>query len=295
MKAAIVQIAPKLGDPDANLARHLEGVRRARARGADLVVFPELSLTGYLLQDLVPEMAEEARGGRRLKALAAASRGIGLVSGFVERGAGLSFFNAAACFSSGALIHVHRKVYLPTYGMFDEGRYFSPGDTFRTFDAPWGRTGMLICEDFWHLSAPYLLSLQGLEVLIVISASPVKGVDASPRLKSAAPWVDLARAVARQMSCWVIYANRSGYEDGWSFQGGSFVCAPSGELIAEGKVLKDDLVVAALPAAALRKARLAYTLLRDEKIDLVRREMDRIAFERPASTIARRAASGEPG
>src|SRR5262245_10053542 len=222
MKVALAQITPKLGDVEANLARHLDALRRARARKADLVVFPELSLTGYLLQDLVPEVAEEPATSRRLKALAAAAKGAGLVVGFIEKAVGERCFNAAACYASGNLLHVHRKVYLPTYGMFDEGRYVTPGETFRSFDAPWGRTGLLVCEDFWHLSASWLLSLQGMDVLVVISASPVKGLDRSKELKSRTPWIDLARVVSRQMACWVIYVNRAGYEDGWSFQGGSF-------------------------------------------------------------------------
>src|SRR5712691_9979961 len=200
MKIALAQTAPKLGDPDFNLARHLELVRRARSKGADLVVFPELSLTGYMLQDLVPEVSEETRRGARLRALSAASRRIGIVAGFVERAPGILYYIAAGLFLGGALAHLHRKVYLPTYGMFDEGRYFAAGDTFQTFDAPWGRTGLLICEDLWHLSSSWLLSLQGMEALIVVSAGPAKGVDGSGDLRSHSTWVELGRVIARQLS-----------------------------------------------------------------------------------------------
>src|SRR6266853_1390801 len=264
MKIALAQIAPRLGDPDANLDRHLDLARRARAQGADLVVFPELSLTGYMLQDLVPEVAEEAPRGRRVRALASASKGIGIVAGFVERAPGLMHYNAAACFLGGAIAHLHRKVYLPTYGMFDEGRYFAAGESFHAFDAPWGRTGLLICEDLWHLSSSWLLALQGMETLIVISAGPARGVDASRDLRSGTTWVDLGRVIARQLSAWVVYANRAGYEEGWSFQGGSFACAPSGDVVARARLLQEDFVVASLPAAAIRKARLATPLMRDE-------------------------------
>jgi len=298
MRIAVAQMAPKLGDLDANLALHLEALSRARRKGADLVVFPELSLTGYMLQDLIPDVAEEAPRGRHLRTLATASRkagGSGIIAGFVERAHGVMHYNAAACFARGSLIHIHRKVYLPTYGMFDEGRYFAAGESFRTFDAPWGRTGILICEDFWHRSSSYLLSLQGMEVLIVISASPAKGVDASPDLRSRATWVDLGRVAARHLACWVVYANRAGYEEGWSFQGGSFVCGPGGEIVAEGRLLKEDLVVASMPGWRMRKARLACPLPRDEKIDLVRREMERISSERAAPPLGRRRAGGEPG
>jgi NAD+ synthase (glutamine-hydrolysing) len=289
MKVALAQIRSKLGDPDSNLARHLEIVRRLSSRSADLVVFPELSLTGYLLQDLVPEMAEPAGSGRRLKALAAASRRAGIVAGFVERGPEHRDFNAAGCFHGGRLIGLHRKVHLPTYGMFDEGRYFAAGDAFRAFDAPWGRTGLLVCEDFWHLSASWLLSLQGMDLLVVISAGPVKGLDGSGRVRSAEIWVDLARVVARHLSCWVVYVNRVGYEEGWAYQGGSFVCDPSGEVAARARDLKEEILVARLPERCLRTARIASPLLREERADLVLRELGRIAREggaRPA---------GEPG
>src|SRR5262245_9054822 len=147
MKAVLAQVAPALGDVERNLALHLEETRRAARRGADVVVFPELSLTGYLLQDLTQECAQDPAASAPLRRLAAASRKIGIVAGFVERAPGLLHHNAAGCWIDGALAHLHRKVYLPTYGMFDEGRYFAAGDVFRSFAAPWGRTGLLICED----------------------------------------------------------------------------------------------------------------------------------------------------
>jgi len=261
MKIALAQIAPRLGDPDSNLSLHLEFARRARLKGADLVVFPELSLTGYMLQDLVPEVAEEAPRGRRLQQLASASKRIAIVAGFVERAPGLMHYNAAACFIGGSMAHLHRKVYLPTYGMFDEGRYFAAGESFQTFDAPWGRTGLLICEDLWHLSSSWLLSLQGMEALIVVSAGPAKGVDGSRDLRSHSTWVELGRVIARQLSAWVLYANRAGYEEGWSFQGGSFACAPSGDVVAQAKLLEEDLVVAAMPAAGPNTVRIHEPML----------------------------------
>lgn len=279
MKVALAQIRSRLGDPGSNLDRHREIVRRLDSRRVDLVVFPELSLTGYLLQDLVPELAESPGKGRHLKALAAASRKTGIVAGFVESGPAHRCFNSAGCFRGGRLIGLHRKVYLPTYGMFDEGRYFAAGDSFRTFDAPWGRTGLLVCEDLWHLSASWLLSLQGMDLLVVISAAPVKGMDSSGRLRSVEVWTDLAQVVARHFSCRVIYVNRVGYEDGCAFQGGSVVCSPTGEIVARAGNLKEEILVASLPERDLRTARLASPMQRDEKIDLVRRELERILAE----------------
>jgi predicted amidohydrolase len=293
MKVALAQIAPKLGDSDANLERHLEIIRRCGRKGADLIVFPELSLTGYMLQDLVAEVAEPVRGSRRLKAIASTAGSRGVILGLVERGEGHLQYNTAVCLARGRRIGSHRKVHLPTYGMFDEGRYFAAGESFRAFDAPWGRTGLLVCEDFWHLSASYLLALQGMDLLAVISASPAKGLDASKELRSVAVWTELAQVVARQLTCWVLLANRVGYEDGRAFQGGSFICAPTGDLVVRAKPLKEEIVVADLPERVLRRARANAPLLREEKPDLVRREIDRILGERAGAGSGRRRGSRE--
>lgn len=277
MKAVLAQITPALGDVGRNLKRHLEEIRRAHRSGADLIIFPELSLTGYLLQDLVSDCAQKVGESRVLEALAGASRGIGVVAGFVERGGDQILYNAAACFLEGKLAHLHRKIYLPTYGMFDEGRYFGAGEVLRTFDAPWGRTGLLICEDLWHLSNAWLLAQQGMDVLIVVSSSPTKGLDAAAVPASRSSWLTLGRVMAQFLTCFVVYVNRTGYEDGWNYAGGSFALAPGGALLTEGKLFKEDRPRFALNAALLRRVREASPLLRDEKIELVRRELDRIA------------------
>ncbi len=280
MKAVLAQIAPALGDVDRNLATHLAEIRRAARAKADLIVFPELSLTGYLLQDLTAESAQDPARSVPLRRLAEASRTIGVVAGYVERSPALLHHNAAGAWLDGRLAHVHRKVYLPTYGMFDEGRYFAAGEMFRTFQAPWGRTGLLICEDFWHLSSSYLLSQEGMEVLVVISASPIKGLDAARHPSSVEAWIQLGQVVARFLSCFVLYVNRAGYEDGWSYGGGSFAVDPSGKVLARAGLLRPETLTVTLDPPRLSKARTAAPILRDEKLDLVRRELDRIAAAR---------------
>jgi NAD+ synthase (glutamine-hydrolysing) len=202
------------------------------------------------------------------------------VAGFVERTPAQLHHNAAGCWMDGRLAHVHRKVYLPTYGMFDEGRYFAPGEMFRTFEAPWGRTGLLVCEDFWHLSSSYLLSQEGMDLLIVVSASPVKGIDASRHPASAQAWRQLGQVVARFLSCFVLYVNRSGVEDGWTYGGGSFAVDPGGTLIGPAAGLRSSSLMVTIDPPRLARARAAAPMLRDEKLDLVRRELDRIAAAR---------------
>jgi len=279
-RVALAQIAPRLGDLDANLTLHLDAIQRARRQGAGLVVFPELSLTGYLLRDDVPEVALPL-DDPRLSRLLRASREIDVLVGLVEEAAGHRFHNAAAYLSGGQVLHVHRKVYLPTYGMFDEGRDFAAGDRFRTFAAPFGPAGLLVCEDAWHPSAPWLLAQEGAEVLFVLSSGPTRG--ARPKQKdvsSVAVWHRLLGTTAQFLTTFVVYVNRVGYEDGLNFGGGSIAVDPFGRELAALPALEPGLAVTDLDPEVLRRARTAYPLLRDEKLDLVRRELDRLLVRR---------------
>src|SRR5262249_21344257 len=141
---------------------------------AGIVVFPELSLSGYVLRDQVPDVAL-ASGSRVLRALARASREIDLVVGFVEETPGHRYHNAAAFLSRGKVLHVHRKVYLPTYGMFEEGRDLARGEIVRAFLTPHAPAGVLVCEDAWHPALAWLLVQDGAEILFVLSSGPTRG------------------------------------------------------------------------------------------------------------------------
>ncbi|MBI3538372.1 MAG: carbon-nitrogen hydrolase, partial [Chloroflexi bacterium] len=174
---ALAQFAPRLGDVDANLATILDLTAQAQQQGAQLAIFPELALTGYYVKDLTPNVAARASADdARFAALLTASRALDLVIGFVEEDARHRFFISAAYLADGRVIHIHRKIYLPTYRLFDDARFFAAGDALRAFDTRFGRMGMLICEDAWHLSSPYTLWLDGADFLIDISASPGYGV-----------------------------------------------------------------------------------------------------------------------
>jgi len=234
MKISLAQISTRLGDVEANLKKHLDCIAEARAAGADLLVFPELSLTGYALQDLAATVAHRPFPGDPVFApLLEASREIDLVVGFVDEDRRHRFFIAGAYLSGGEVRHVHHKVYLPTYGLFDEGRFFAWGDHIRAFDTPFGRAGIAICEDFWHASPPYLLWLDGADLLIFTSASPGRGSTQADKLESAA-WVErINQAYASLFTCFVIHANRVGFEDGLNFWGGSTVFDPRGNLVGQ--------------------------------------------------------------
>jgi predicted amidohydrolase len=274
---ALAQINTRLGDVPANLEKHLTLAEQARAAGADLLIFPELSLTGYVLQDLASTVAHHpAPDDAFFLPLLQASRSLDLVVGFVDEDHRHRFFISAAYLSQGNIVHVHHKVYLPTYGLFDEGRFFAWGDAVRAFDTRFGRMGMLICEDFWHASPPYLLWLDGADLLLFTSASPGRGLRNEPQLESAR-WVEhINRAYASLFTTFVAHANRVGYEDGLSFWGGSTVFDPNGELLAKAPDQEESLTFAEVDLNQLHRTRARLPLLRDERTALVMRELTRI-------------------
>ncbi len=276
IQVALAQIAPQLADVSANLDKHLDYAHRAAARGADLIVFPELSLTGYTLMDAAADVALPADPAHPVfQRLLEASQALDIVFGFVEEDARHRLHIAAAYLSAGRLLHLHRKVYLPTYGIFDEGRFFAPGDRFRAFDTRFGRLGLLICEDFWHLSSPYLLWLDGADLCLLTSASPGRGVD-QPVLESARRVETLNHLYAEQFTNYFIHVNRVGFEDGLNFWGGSTVYAPDGRLVAKAPYDEETLLLAEVDLGQIRRSRLRLPLLRDERPHLVQRELTRI-------------------
>lgn len=277
LNLALAQIATRLGDVQSNLEKHLEFIKQAKSQKADLIVFPELSLTGYVLQDLVPSVAHRAADDDIVfQPLLRASQSLDIVVGFVDEDARHRFYIASAYLSGGRVLHIHHKLYLPTYALFDEGRFFTRGESVRAFDTRFGRTGMLICEDFWHASPPYLLWLDGADVLLFSSASPGRGVREHEKLESAW-WVEgVNQSYANLFTCFVAHSNRVGYEDGLNFWGGTTVFDPSGTRIAHGPYFEEALTVTALDLNQLRRTRARLPLLRDERAGLLRRELDRI-------------------
>ena len=205
LRIALAQIAPQLGSFDENLERHRTLLAEARAGGAGLVVFPELGLTGYLLQDLAAEVAIRL-DDPRLAALAADTTGLSAVVSFVEESADHRLFIAAALLEDGQVVHVHRKLFLPTYGLFDERRFFAAGDLLRAIPSRLGPgIGLAVCEDFWHLSVPQVLSLDGAQILINVSSSPGRDLAATNEvgLGTATSWRNLMRTYAQLTTSYV--------------------------------------------------------------------------------------------
>jgi NAD+ synthase (glutamine-hydrolysing) len=277
LSIALAQINTVLGSVQRNLDKHMDYIHQAQAAGAELLVFPELSLTGYVLQDLVPTVACRPRADDPVfRPLLAASHKLDLVVGFVEEDSRNRFYIASAYLSRGEVVHVHHKVYLPTYGLFDESRFFAWGDSVQAFDTRFGRVGMLICEDFWHASPPYLLWLDGADLFLLSSASPGRGLSDAPLLESAR-WVNhILRAYSSLYTSFVVHANRVGYEDGLNFWGGSAAYDPNGELLCQGPYHEESLTQVEIDLNQLHRTRTRLPLLRDERTALVQRELNRI-------------------
>jgi predicted amidohydrolase len=267
LQVGLAQIDCRLGEVQSNLERHLAWIDRARETHVDLLVFPELSLTGYRLLHLTTRVALPADAPELIQ-LAVAAGSMVVVVGFVEEDERGGLHNSAAVLSGGAVRHVHRKLYLPTYGLFQEQRFLSPGRRLELAQLPSGPSGILICEDLWHSELARRLSLAGANLLIVPSAGPGR-VGSGPEPESAESWELLTRASALLNTCWVVYCNRVGWEEGSFYSGGSHVVRPGGELIARAPFLDEHLLITEIDLREAQRLRGRLPLLDAERDDIV--------------------------
>jgi predicted amidohydrolase len=287
LRIALAQLAPRLGVLEENLARHSALLVEARAAGAGLVVFPELGLTGYQLQDLAAEVAIR-RDDPRLLGLAAETAGLSAIVSFVEEADDHRLFIAAALLEDGEVRFVHRKLFLPTYGLFDERRFFAAGDRLRTVESRLGiRLGIAICEDFWHMAVPETLALDGAQVLINVSSSPGRDLAAVNEvgLGTAVSWRTLMRTYAQLTTSFTVFCNRVGTDETISFWGGSEVVSPSGETLFTAPLFDEGLYLVDVELGDVRRERVGLPLLRDERPELHLRELRRILAERTETTL----------
>jgi predicted amidohydrolase len=273
-RLVVAQTNPRLGDLRANLEDHLQRIDAAIG-SADLVLFPELSLTGYFVRDQVEEVALRLDDAL-LQPLIERSKQVSIAVGLVERSREGRLYNALAFLEDGRVIGVHRKVYLVSYGLFDEGRDFAAGERFKLVESRHGRFGPLVCEDMWHMSGAYTYFLDDADALLVASASPARGVEEpGPGLASQRTWNILLSASALLYRTWVAYAGRVGWEDGIGFGGGSRVLDPYATVRAELEGLEPGTLTAQLDSAILRRARSELPLRRDEKPAILAAELAR--------------------
>ncbi len=266
LKIGLAQIDGRLGDVERNAERHLDWIVRARQAGVDLLVFPELSLTGYRLLHLTPRVALPL-GSPVLARLAEAAGPMRVVVGLVEEGERGVLHNSAVLLAEGKPAHVHRKLYLPTYGIFQEERFFGAGRRLETLHLPWGTAGLLICEDLWHPELARRLAVAGTKLLIVVSAAPGRiGAGALP--ESQESWEILTRSTALLDTCWIAYCNRVGWEEGSFYPGGSHLVRPGGEIAERAPLLEEHLLVAEIDLRDSDRLRWRLPLLDDERFDI---------------------------
>jgi predicted amidohydrolase len=273
-RLVVAQTNPVLGDLHRNLEDHLRVVE-VHAGRADVILFPELSLTGYFLRDQVEDVALRT-DDELLRPLLEASRRVSIALGFVERSPEGRSYNALGFLEDGRFLGVHRKVHLVSYGLFDEERDFAAGERFAVVESRHGRFGPLLCEDLWHVPSSYTHYLNEADALLVASASPARGVEApGPGLASQRTWNILLAASALLYRTWVAFASRVGWEDGIGFGGESRVLDPYANPRAAVEGLEPGAALARIDSATLRRARSEVPLRRDEKPWILAAELAR--------------------
>ena len=269
-RVGVCQFRPLLGDIEKNLSKHLEWIERGREGGADFLVFPELSLTGYRLRDLAGEVAVEA-DSPFWKPLQEASREMTLLVGFVEKDRDGVLYNSMALFKPGCTSpFIYRKLRLPNFGMFEEKRFFKAGEKLGICETVLGRTGLLVCRDFLFPSLAYCHFSQGVKVIICPSNAPLRGVEGE-EFDSQRLWEDAAAAYSRFFSALVVYVNRTGFEDGYGFAGGSFVMEPGAKMVWKAPPLEETLGIVEFDKRCFARYEALSGYLKEEDHGQIRR------------------------
>jgi predicted amidohydrolase len=271
VRVTLGQVEPALGDVSENVRRSHEALDKARSDHADLVVLPELMLTGYSLGRVNDDVARSV-DEREIADLAEAADGLGCVVGFAEAGR-VHTYNSAAYLEHGEIRHVHRKLYLPTYDIWEERKHFTPGGSMRSFDTDIGRVAILICSDAWQPALAVLAVQDGARVLLV----PANSTGRRPAIEE--EWRDVNRFYARMLECYVVFVNRVGEEHDLSFWGGSHVYDPWGELVAEAPTDEPASITVDLDLGGVRRRRREMPLVKEARLALLSRELERLAAE----------------
>ncbi len=270
LRAAIVQMKPAKGRYEENLATVREAFGQLAWDPPELVVLPEGALTGYFLEGAVYELAvpavQFARDVARAWREAGGAVPVDFAGGFFENDGG-TYYNSAAYVSvdsSGErIVHLHRKMFLPTYGVFDEERFLSRGRKLGVFDTRFGTMAILICEDACHAIVPAIAALKGARILLVPSASPGRGIENEGELESIARWREMLRGIAAEHGVYVIYAGLTGFEGGKGMTGSSCVIDPRGNVLVAAPPSQACIVLADLDLGEIERARASLPLLGD--------------------------------
>jgi N-carbamoylputrescine amidase len=275
MKIAVAQIASVQGDIEANRRKHLDVIETARGAAVDVLVFPEMSLTGHGAGPDALRLALRTND-RVVGDIARASGRMCAVFGMIEEGPAALFYNAAMVVRDGAVLAVHRKVNLATYGRLEDGKHFAAGRRVDTFDLahPW-RASVLICADLWNPALVHLAALQDATLLLAPVSSALEAVGSD--FDNPGGWDVNLRFHALTYGLPIAMANRVGLEGDLTFFGGSRIVDPRGRTLAAAEGGAEQLVSAEIDYDDVRRARYALPTVRDANVALVARELERIA------------------
>ncbi|HEX6335803.1 MAG TPA: nitrilase-related carbon-nitrogen hydrolase [Jiangellaceae bacterium] len=277
MRITLAQVDAQLGDIDANVERAARAITSATQEGTDLIVFPELQLSGYSIGEVETDPALRL-DDERLDWLAKQTGDSGVVLTFPEASPSVHTYNSAAYYEAGRLVHVHRKLYLPNYLTFEERKHFTPGQSMRAFDtAAAGRISVMICNDAWQPQLAFLATQDGAHILVV----PVTSAQSAfpERYESQDYWRGITRFYGRMCQLFVVFVNRVGAEGAMRFWGGSHVVDPWGNVIAEAPENEEHLLTIDIDLSDVRRRRRDIPLVKEARLGLVHREVGRLLDE----------------
>ena len=278
MRITLAQADSRLGDIEVNLERAHQAVATAAEESSDLVVFPELYLSGYSIGEVDADLSMRP-DDPRIEKLARHAGSAGLLVGFVDSGPdGPHTYNSMAVYQDGRLVHVHRKLYLPAYAPFEERNHFTPGPTMRAFPVdPDTRMAVLLCNDAWQPQLAFLATQDGARVLLVPAASAQSRFP--EHYDSYEYWHDITHFYGRMFQVYVVFVNRVGTEGELHFWGGSHVIDPWGNVVAEASQGGEQLLTVDIDLAEVRRRRRQVPLVKEARLGLLQREIGRLLEE----------------
>ena len=262
ISVGIGQIITRLGDIQGNRERILKFIEEGKKKNVDVIVFPELSTLGFGSGDIYLDKVNENL--QLVEELVEISNNLKpyLIVGFVDRDERGFFYNAAAIIGRGKILGVHRKVQLVNYRLFDEKRYFAPGSSVNVFDTPWGKTGILICEDVWFPEPARILAFRGAEIIFVLSASPFDR--GKPEV-----WEAFLKSRIYDNILPMVMVNQAGIQDGVTYWGGSMVFDAAGNLTHKAELLNQQFLVAEINLDLSRVLRRRDIRLRETRMEIL--------------------------
>lgn len=272
LRIGMAQIDCKAGDVETNIQKTIKLINAYREK-VDLLIFPELSLTGYSVGKNFHKCAMRL-DDPRLKFLMGQTTGITVAVGLIEETPSFKFHNSLVFMRDKGIVHAHRKIYLPNYDIFEEKKYFAAGVRFDCFDHTHFRIAPLICGDAWNPALVHLAASDEANILVISACSPAYSLGG--RLSNQINWQRLIRFYATMYGSYVAFINRAGSERGLSFYGRSTLINPFGEVVSSARGDKEGVIIGTVNLGIVRKARTILNTIRDENLPFIQNKLSKI-------------------